>query len=143
MGSWTEFDAIYPPGKLTPAAALLAALGRLAGARSVYTADGALADFLPRYGIAYDADLLGRVEGYLSDLPLDAFVAEASERLNRRQGLCLVLNLYDRLLAGGMNLPHEHPLVAALQDALGLDEGTLLSYRDMLRIKNDFSAFPQ
>ena len=36
MGSWSELDAVYPPGALTPAAALVACLGRLEGAASVY-----------------------------------------------------------------------------------------------------------
>lgn len=31
MGSWAELDANYPPGALTPATALVVALGHLAG----------------------------------------------------------------------------------------------------------------
>lgn len=45
MGSWSELDANYPPGTLTPATALVVALGHLASARSVH-ADGRLAAFL-------------------------------------------------------------------------------------------------
>jgi len=46
MGSWTELDAIYPPRKLTPATALVVALGQLVGATSVYEGER-LATFLP------------------------------------------------------------------------------------------------
>lgn len=143
MGSWTELDATYPPGVLTPAAALLVALGRLAGARSVYAPDGGPAAFLPARGIAYEPDLLGRAERYMAEVSLDAFVAEAAERLNRRQRLCLLLNLIDRRLAAGDERPERHPLIAALIAALAVDPAELEPLRRALALKNDLSIFPQ
>jgi len=145
MGSWIEFDATYPPGVLTPAAALLVALGHLAGATSVYAdgRGGALAGFMPARGIAYEPDLLGRAERYLTSVPLEAFAAEAAERLNRRQRLCLLLNLIDRRMAAGHERPEAHPLIALLQTALGVTPADLAPLRQALAIKNDLSIFPQ
>ncbi len=145
MGSWIEYDAIYPPGTLTPGAVLLVALGHLAGATSVY-ADGSgypLADFLPRRGLAYDPDILGRAERYLGEVSLDAFAAEATERLNQRQRLCLMLNLIDRLQADGYERPEAHPLVARLMDALSVSPAEIAPLRQALALKNDLSIFPQ
>jgi hypothetical protein len=145
MGSWTDYDANYPPGTLTPAAALLVALGHLAGATSVYLGGPGtpLASFLPRQGIAYEPDLLGRAERYLAEVPLDAFAAEAAARLNRRQRLCLLLNLIDRRQADGDERPDAHPLVSQLQAALDIDPAELTPLRQALALKNDLSIFPQ
>lgn len=145
MGSWTDYDATYPPGALTPAAALLVALGHLAGASSVY-ADGrgdALAGFLPARGIAYEPDVLGRAERYLAEVPLSAYAAEAAERLSRRQRLCLLLNLIDRRMAEGDERPEAHPLIAQLTTALAVDPADLTPLRQALALKNDLSIFPQ
>ncbi|NTW02855.1 MAG: hypothetical protein HGA19_16505 [Oscillochloris sp.] len=145
MGSWTDFDATYPPGVLTPAAALLVALGHLAGATSVYIAGpgSPLADFMPRRGIAYEPDLLGRAERYLASVPLDAFAREAAERLNQRQRLCLLLNLLDRRMAEGDEQPEKHPLIADLISALAVEPTQLTPLRQTLALKNDLSIFPQ
>lgn len=99
MGSWTELDATYPPGALTPATALVVALGHQARARSVY-ADGRRAPFLSP-GLGYDADLLGRAERYLSAVDLEQFLAEARALLSARQKLIVALQLLDRQLADG------------------------------------------
>lgn len=142
MGSWTDLDANYPPDGLTPGAALVVALGRLTGATSVYGPAGALAAFLPP-GLAYDADLLRRAERFLADAPTDAFVAEAVARLGRRQRLCLLLNLFDRLYAAGFARPDQHPLVAQLLDAFAITPEQLAPLTEPLAIKNDLSIFPQ
>ncbi|MEI7770750.1 MAG: hypothetical protein WCI67_12205 [Chloroflexales bacterium] len=145
MGSWTDYDANYPPGALTPAAALIVALGHLAGATSVYAEGpgGALAGFLPPRGLAYDPDVLGRAERSLAEVPLAAFAAEAAERLNRRQRLCLLLNLIDRLQCAGDERPEAHPLVALLMSALAIAPAELAPLRQALALKNDLSIFPQ
>ena len=146
MGSWVELDAYYPPGVLTPAAALVVALGHLAGARSAYAdaTTGELASFWPRgpRGIAPDRDLAARVERYLAAVPFDAFLAEARERLNPGQRRALLLNVLDAALARSPN-PAEHPQVGALAEALGAAPGWLAQARELLEQKNDLSIFPQ
>lgn len=68
MGGWSELDAVYPPGMLTPGAVLVTALAHLHGATSLYDENGALARFVPdaRRGLALDRDLLDRIEQYLA-----------------------------------------------------------------------------
>ena len=143
MGSWVELDAYYPPGTLTPAAALVVALGHMAGARSAYAnpATGELAGFWPR-GIAPDRDLVARVEYFLAEVPFDAFLAEARERLNPGQRRALLLNVLDAALARSPNLA-EHPQVGALAEALGVAPEWLARARELLEQKNDLSIFPQ
>ena len=108
MGSWSDLDANYLPGALTPATALVVALGRLAGARSAYT-DGQRASFLAP-GFGYDPDLLGRVERYLGEVPLEQFLTEAA-LLSAQQKLVLALRLIDRQFAAG-DPPERRPLLA-------------------------------
>jgi hypothetical protein len=141
MGSWTELDAYYPPGVLTPGAALVVALGHLAGASSVY-AGGALAPFFPRHGLVADQDLLERAEHYLRDVPLDDFLSEARERLNPQQLRCLLLNLLDATLAAGAR-PEESAPLGRLLAGLGASLAQLEPYRQALELKNDLSVFPQ
>lgn len=143
MGSWVELDAIYPPGALTPAAALLVALGHLEGADSVFGADGRPAGFLPRRGIAYDADLLGRAERWLREVPLDAFLAEAAERLGPERRRIVLLNMLDRAAADGTIAPAAAALIAEVAAALGIPPDELAAYRRTLMLKNDLGAFPQ
>lgn len=140
MGSWSELDANYPPGALTPATALVVALGHLAGATSAY-AEGRLDPFLPA-GIGYDADLLGRVERYLSEVPLDQFLAEATALLSGGQKLVVALQLLDRQFAAG-DPPSRRDLVAHVIAGLGVDADLLVSHRATLALKNDLSLFPQ
>ena len=144
MGSWTELDAYYPPGTLTPAAALVVALGQLAGARSVYAdgAGGALAAFFPRHGLAADRDLLDRAEHSLQHVALDDFLAEARQRLNPQQLRCLLVNLLDALLASG-DEPRVRSRFGLLLEGLGATPEQIEPYRQALQIKNDLSVFPQ
>jgi hypothetical protein len=144
MGSWTELDAYYPPGRLTPAAAFVVALGHLAGASSVYAngIDGALAAFFPRHGLAADRDLLERAEHFLNNIALRDFVAEAHERLNPQQLRCLLVNLLDALLASG-NDAGTRSRFGLLSEGLGATPEQLAPYRHALEIKNDLSVFPQ
>jgi hypothetical protein len=140
MGSWSELDANYPPGTLTPATALVVALGHLAGATAV-SADGRLAPFLPA-GLAYDADLLGRAERYLAEVPREQFLAEARALLSARQQLVVALQLLDRQLAAGAP-PARRDLLAQMITGLGVDPATVGAHRATLALKNDLELFPQ
>lgn len=142
MGSWTDFDANYPPGKLTPATAFAVALGRLAGATSVYGWDGrTLAAYLPRHGIAYDQDVLTRAERYLRQVSDEEFLAEARQILNRRQKLCLALNVLERTLT------REHAangrFAGRMLETLGFSADELALHWQTLELKSDLSIFPQ
>jgi len=140
MGSWSELDANYPPGTLTPATALVVALGHLASARSVH-ADGRLAAFLPA-GLGYDSDLLGRAERYLREVPLDPFLAEAAALFTPRQKLVVALQLLDRQLAAG-DPPERRALFARLLSGIEADHDTLAAHRGTLALKNALELFPQ
>lgn len=144
MGAWSELDAVYPPGALTPGATLLAALAHLHSARSLYDERGALARFVPdaRRGLALDRDLIDRIEQHLARVSFDAFVREARERLNHQQRRCLALNLLDAVLAAGER-PEAHPRYRALIEGLGITAEMIDPYRHALVLKNDLSIFPQ
>lgn len=144
MGSWTELDARYAPGTLTPASAFVAALGHFVGASTVYAqgTNNVLADWLPRQGIAYDHDLLVRAERYLADVELEPFLAEARTLLHAEQKLCLALNLLDLALARSTR-PSDQPRFTAIIEGLGLSLEQLQPYWRALAIKNDLSMFPQ
>jgi len=143
MGSWAELDAIYPPGALSPAAALIVALGHMAGASSIYAADGRLADFLPRRGLSYDRELLARAEDYLGRVALEQFLEAARDLLNPEQKRCLALNLLDFALAESAGRPGERTLLAQMLEGLGIAAEQLQPYWQALAIKNDLSLFPQ
>ncbi|HMQ31314.1 MAG TPA: hypothetical protein PKD53_11330 [Chloroflexaceae bacterium] len=140
MGSWTELDATYPPGALTPATALVVALGHQAGAASVY-AEGRPAPFLPA-GLGYDPDLLGRAERYLGEVPLEQFLAEARALLTAHQKLVLALQLSDRQLAAG-DPPQGRALVGRIVAGVGADADALAGHLATLALKNDLARFPQ
>ncbi len=144
MGAWSELDAVYPPGALTPGAALVVALAHLHGATSLYDEQGRLARFVPdaRRGLALDRDLIDRIEPYLARVPFNDFVCEARERLNHQQLRCLALNLLDAALAAGER-PEAHPRYRALIEGLGITAEMIDPYRHALGLKNDLSIFPQ
>lgn len=144
MGGWSELDAVYPPGALTPGAALVTALAHLHGATSLYDENGNLARFVPdvRRGLALDRDLLDRIEQYLARVSFDDFVHEARERLNHQQLRCLALNLLDAVLAAGER-PEAQPRYRALIEGLGITAEMIDPYRHALVLKNDLSVFPQ
>ncbi|MCS6883517.1 MAG: hypothetical protein RMK84_16270 [Oscillochloridaceae bacterium] len=140
MGSWTELDAIYPPGKLTPATALVVALGRLEGATDIYEGER-LAAFLPP-GLSYDADLIGRATRYLTEAPLEQFFAEAQALLSPRQRLVIALHVLDRALALG-DTPARRERAAQIIAGIGADGDALAAHRPTLALKNDLGAFTQ
>jgi hypothetical protein len=140
MGSWTELDANYPSGTLTPATALVVALGHLAGVTSVY-AEGRHAAFLPS-GLGYDLDLLGRAERYLGEVPVDQFLVEAAALLSSRQKLVVALQLLDQQLAAG-DPPERRALLTQLISGIGADRDALAAHQATLALKNALELFPQ
>lgn len=140
MGSWTELDANYPPGSLTPATALVVALAHLAGTRQIMV-NGTRAAFLPP-GLAYDADLRERVERYLNEVALEEFLAEAHCLLSVRQRLGIALQLQAQQLAAG-NPPSQQALLKQLCAGLGISEAELAPHRATLALTHDLSCFAQ
>lgn len=138
MGSWTDLDANYPPGALTPAAALIVALGLAEGAGSVYTAGGGPAHWVPP-ALGATPELLARAEPHLRAGGPDAFLAEARERLALQQRLALLANVIDRAGPG----PAGQALIERLRRGLGVPEDMLAPIRHALALKNDLSLFPQ
>ncbi len=137
MGAWTDLDANYPPGALTPATALVVALAHFAGA--AHDADAAVA-LLP--GLGYTPDLRERVARYLHEVPLDAFLAEARTLLSARQKLVIALHLLDAHLAAGAPTQGT-ALLQHLLSGIGVDPAELAAHQATLALKNDLTRFPQ
>jgi hypothetical protein len=142
MGSWVELDAIYPPGALSPATALIVALAHLNETGSIYL-DGKLADFLPKQGLAYDAEMIERAEHWLREHTQEEFLDEIGKVLGPEQRLVLMLNVLDRLFASGLAMPERHPLYGRFLEALGLTPDVIAPYRAALVMKNNLAIFPQ
>jgi hypothetical protein len=147
MGSWTDLDATYPPGKLTPATAFVVAFGHLSGAPSVYADPDvrALAGFIRLYcaGIVPTQDVLDRAERYLREVTFDAYLAEAAALLNPQQKRCLALNLLDAIVGRDEQLPAHHYLLPRFLERLGLPAADVEAYRQALIAKNEVEVFAQ
>lgn len=137
MGSWTDLDADYPPGALTPATALVVALAHIAGA--AHDADTALA-LLPELG--FIPDLRERIARYLHEVPLEAFLAEARTLLAPRQKHAIALRLHAAHRAAGA--PAERTvLLEHIIAGLGLDRNDLAADQGDPARSNDLELFPQ
>lgn len=147
MGAWAELDAIYPPGKLTPATAFIVALTYMVGADDVYLEEeeGSLAAFLPKHGLGdvrYD-DLLDRAEAYLQAASLDQFLAEAPLVLNKQQKVCILLNMFDSALADGMVAPEETDVFKQFLKAFDISLSQIQPYIEGLMMKHNLKVFTQ
>lgn len=147
MGAWPELDAIYPPGKLTPATAFVVALTYMVGADDIYLEEeeGSLAAFLPKHGLGdvrYD-DLLDRADAYLQAASLEQFLAEAPHMLNKQQKMCILLNMFDSALADGMVAPEETDVFQQFLAAFDISMDQIRPYIEGLVIKHNLKVFTQ
>jgi hypothetical protein len=140
MGSWTELDANYAPDGLTPAAALMIALGHLVAAQSLVE-DGRLTAWLPPQ-LGRSPDLLRRATHYLCEVALTDFCAEARALLSAQQQLVLGVQLLDVHLALGAPPPQRARLDQLLAGILD-DASALEPHRATLALKNELRIFPQ
>lgn len=137
MGSWSDLDANYPPGRLTPATAFVVALAQLSEAP--VTGD---TSWLYDARLGASPDLRERVSRYLH-IPPDHFLAEARDLLRPQQRLCIVLNLCDHLLQKDVVRPERHPFVQQTIAAFAISPDELAAHLATLRITRDLSLFPQ
>jgi hypothetical protein len=137
MGSWTDLDADYPPGALTPATALVVALAHVAGV--AHDADAALA-LLPELG--FIPGLYARTARYLHAVALEAFLAEARALLAPRQKHAIALRLHDAHRAAGA--PAERMLLLEdIINGLGIALAELVAYEGAPARTSDLELFPQ
>ena len=137
MGSWSDLDAIYPPGTLSPASGLVVAIGHLLGAPSVYAAPHHGAPWVPEV-FQTDQAVLARAEYWLHQ-PTARFWAEVRDRLFPQQRMVIALQLFDRASLSGIP-----PIICdELVAQLCLNSPDLAVYRVAIARKNDLSLFPQ
>jgi hypothetical protein len=137
MGSWTDLDADYPPGALTPATALVVALANIAGA--AHDADAAIA-LLPELG--FIPGMRERVARYLHEVPLETFLAEARTLLAPRQKQAIALRLHDAHRAAGA--PAERTLLLEqIIAGLGAAPNKLTADHGAPVRTSDLELFPQ
>jgi len=67
---------------------------------------------------------------------IDSYLAESAKLLNADQKMCILLNLYDSLLADGVAAPEEQILFSRFLSVYGVSEQTIEPYTLGIALKN-------
>ncbi|NJN17916.1 MAG: hypothetical protein HC822_17400 [Oscillochloris sp.] len=139
MGSWNELDAVYPPGVLTPAAALITALGHVSGANCVYADKGGSAAFIPYAELdGILPDTLARAAHFLA-LPLTDFLPLLRDCLTPPLRLRLLALVFDR--AYGAGAAQALWVAETIAADLELPPVEVESLRRAFRLRHDLAGF--
>jgi uncharacterized tellurite resistance protein B-like protein len=74
---------------------------------------------------------------YAKSKDLDSYLAESAGLLNADQKMCILLNLYDSLLADGVAAPEEQALFSRFLSAYGVTEQMIEPYTAGIALKNN------
>jgi uncharacterized tellurite resistance protein B-like protein len=83
-----------------------------------------------------DKALLDAAGRYARAKDIDSYLAESAKLLNADQKMCILLNLYDSLLADGVAAPEEQMLFSRFLSAYGVSEQTIEPYTLGIALKN-------
>ncbi|MFM7226829.1 MAG: TerB family tellurite resistance protein [Betaproteobacteria bacterium] len=83
-----------------------------------------------------DKALLDAAGRYARAKDIDSYLAESAKLLNADQKMCILLNLYDSLLADGVAAPEEQILFSRFLAAYGVSEQTIEPYTLGIALKN-------
>ncbi|MBU3708353.1 MAG: TerB family tellurite resistance protein [Burkholderiaceae bacterium] len=83
-----------------------------------------------------DKALLDAAGRYARAKDIDNYLAESAKLLNADQKMCILLNLYDSLLADGVAAPEEQILFSRFLSAYGVSEQSIEPYTVGIALKN-------
>jgi uncharacterized tellurite resistance protein B-like protein len=131
MGLFDMFKGAPP--ELTPKLSLAVGLLHMINADGQVEAEE-IGNVLQALG--NDKALMDAAGRYARAKDIDSYLAESAKLLNADQKMCVLLNLYDSLLADGVAAPEEQALFSRFLSAYGMSEQTIEPYTLGIALKN-------
>jgi uncharacterized tellurite resistance protein B-like protein len=131
MGLFDMFKGAPP--ELTPKLSLAVGLLHMVNADGQVEAEE-IGNVLQALG--NDKALMDAAGRYARAKDIDTYLAESAKLLNGDQKMCILLNLYDSLLADGVAAPEEQALFSRFLSAYGVSEQTIEPYTAGIALKN-------
>ncbi|NDC09019.1 MAG: TerB family tellurite resistance protein [Oxalobacteraceae bacterium] len=131
MGLFDMFKGAPP--ELTPKLSLAVGLLHMVNADGQVEAEE-IGNVLQALG--NDKALMDAAGRYARAKDIDTYLAESAKMLNGDQKMCILLNLYDSLLADGVAAPEEQALFSRFLSAYGVSEQTIEPYTLGIALKN-------
>jgi len=131
MGLFDKFKGAPP--ELTPKLSLAVGLLHMINADGHVEAEE-IGNVLQALG--NDKALLDAAGRYARAKDIDSYLAESAKLLNADQKMCILLNLYDSLLADGVAAPEEQILFSRFLSAYGVSEQSIEPYTVGIALKN-------
>jgi uncharacterized tellurite resistance protein B-like protein len=131
MGLFDMFKGAPP--ELTPKLSLAVGLLHMINADGQVEAEE-IGNVLQALG--NDKALMDAAGRYARAKDIDTYLAESAKMLNGDQKICILLNLYDSLLADGVAAPEEQALFSRFLSAYGVSEQTIEPYTLGIALKN-------
>ena len=131
MGLFDMFKGAPP--ELTPKLSLAVGLLHMINADGQVEAEE-IGNVLQALG--NDKALMDAAGRYARAKDIDSYLAESSKLLNTDQKMCILLNLFDSLLADGIAAPEEQALFSRFLSAYGVSEQTIEPYTSGIALKN-------
>ena len=131
MGLFDMFKGAPP--ELTPKLSLAVGLLHMINADGQVEAEE-IGNVLQALG--NDKALMDAAGRYARAKDIDTYLAESAQMLNADQKMCILLNLYDSLLADGIAAPEEQVLFSRFLSAYGVSEQTIEPYTLGIALKN-------
>ena len=131
MGLFDMFKGAPP--ELTPKLSLAVGLLHMINADGQVEAEE-IGNVLQALG--NDKALMDAAGRYARAKDIDSYLAESAKLLNADQKMCVLLNLYDSLLADGIAASEEQTLFSRFLSAYGVSEQTIEPYTLGIALKN-------
>ena len=131
MGLFDMFKGAPP--ELTPKLSLAVGLLHMINADGQVEAEE-IGNVLQALG--NDKALMDAAGRYARAKDIDSYLAESAKLLNADQKMCILLNLYDSLLADGVAAPEEQALFSRFLSAYGVSKQTIEPYTLGIALKN-------
>jgi len=131
MGLFDMFKGAPP--ELTPKLSLAVGLLHMINADGQVEAEE-IGNVLQALG--NDKALMDAAGRYARATDVDSYLAESAKLLNSDQKMCILLNLYDSLLADGVAAPEEQALFSRFLSAYGVSEQMVEPYTLGIALKN-------